>query len=287
MEENLAYAVAGDLELKLDIVPPTAPPLRAAILFLHGGGWRAGSKDGMRADAANMAAHGYVGLPAQYRLTGQAPWPAQIEDVKAAIRWTRANAARLDIDPDRILVWGSSAGAHLALMAAATPGDPRFEGQGGHPGVSSAVAGVIAVHPPTDLKMSPPPRRGRAEALLGEAPDPEVARAASPLAYVRADFPPTLFLHGTDDSLLHHAESQEMFDALVAAGASAELHLFHGHTHGFAGLPSLRPAIAAEAALFLDRTVLRPDAHRAEALEFSPFARADAARRAEQAGAAT
>jgi acetyl esterase/lipase len=127
-ETDVTFAEAAGIELKLDVVAPRGESLRAAIIYLHGGGWRGGSRETMRPIAKAMADRGFIGLPAQYRLTGQAPWPAQIHDVKAAIRWTRANADRLAIDPGRIVLWGSSAGAHLALLAAGTPDDPAFEG---------------------------------------------------------------------------------------------------------------------------------------------------------------
>src|ERR1700761_7740000 len=103
-EKDVIYASIDGQDLKLDIYPAEGEAKRAAILYFHGGGWRGGSREAMRPDARAMAALGYVGLPAQYRLLGEAPYPAQIHDVKAAIRWTRANAARLDIDPERIIV---------------------------------------------------------------------------------------------------------------------------------------------------------------------------------------
>ncbi|HEY2708301.1 MAG TPA: alpha/beta hydrolase [Caulobacteraceae bacterium] len=273
-ETDVTFAEAGGLELKLDIYPPRGESLRAAIIYLHGGGWRGGSREAMRPAAKSMADRGYVGLPAQYRLTGQSPWPAQIHDVKAAIRWTRANADRLGVDPDRIVLWGSSAGAHLALLAAGTPNDPAFEGDVGPMGVSSAVAVVIAVHPPTGFKLGDAgPRHGAdATALMGAAATVEGAAAAGPLSHVSETFPPTLLLHGTQDRVVHHSASQEMLDALRAARAPADLHLFHGHNHGFAALPSMREVLSAEAAYFLDRTLIDPAKYAAEIEQFSMFA---------------
>lgn len=273
-ETDVIFAKAGDMDLKLDIVAAEGESKRAAILYLHGGGWRGGSRESMRPTAKAMAAYGFVGLPAQYRLTGQSPWPAQIHDVKATIRWTRANAERLSVDADRIILWGSSAGAHLALLAAGTPNDPTLEGVVGVTGVSSAVAAVIAVHPPTRLiSAGEDPRLGQAAtALLGENASAEEARIASPQTYVSESFPPTLLLHGTQDRVVHHSASQAMLDALRAAKAPADMHLFHGHNHGFAGLPSMRAALAAEAAYFLGRTLIDPAGHQAEIEKYSVFA---------------
>jgi acetyl esterase/lipase len=231
--------------------------------------------------------------------------------VRAAIRWTREHADELAVDPERIVLWGSSAGAQLALLAAGTPD----HGQG--------VAAVIAVHPPVSFHVgerssesgnapalrggasfdsgtapalrggasfdsgTAPALRGgasferfstSAKSLLGESASEEQARAASPLAHVHAGFPPTLLLHGTQDRLVHHSASQRMFDALRAVRAPVDMHLFHGHNHGFAALPSVRAAIVHEVAFFLDRTVVRPEQHRAEIEQLSMFAQRASAR---------
>src|SRR5258706_3789421 len=114
-EKDLTSASVAGVDLELDVYRPPTASTRTAILYFHGGGWRAGSREMMRPDARAMAELGFVGVPAQYRLLGQAPWPAQIHDVKAAIRWTRAHAQELEIDPNPIVLWGSSAGAQLAF----------------------------------------------------------------------------------------------------------------------------------------------------------------------------
>ena len=284
-DNDITFARAGAADLTLDIHRPDEPATRTAVLYFHGGGWRVGSREVMGPDARAMAQRGFVGLPAQYRLLGQAPWPAQLHDVKAAIRWTRAHADQLEIDPERIVLWGSSAGAQLALLAAGTADNPEFEGELGPRDVSSRVAAVIAVHPPTAFHLGEPVDRSTTPGanLLGEAATQEQARVASPIAHVGEGFPPTLLLHGTRDRLVHHSASQRMFDALRAARVPADLHLFHGHTHGFAGLPSTRSAIVHEVAFFLDRTLINPDKHRAEIERFSPFARRGATRSAPRA----
>jgi acetyl esterase/lipase len=282
-EKDVTYASVGGQELKLDIYPAEGDVKHTAILFFHGGGWRGGSREAMRPDAREMARLGYVGLPVQYRLLGEAPYPAQIQDVKTAIAWVRANAARLDIDTDRIVLWGSSAGAHLALLAAGTPDDPAFAAPGDG-AVSTAVAAVVAVHPPTSFYVgeSDPNHSTAATSLLGEAATEAEARAASPLSHVKESFPPTLLLHGTADRVVHHSASQRMQDALRKVRAPVDLHLFHGHNHGFAALPSMRPRIAAEADYFLCRSVLETAKYDAEIQEFSIFARREAAARAAQ-----
>jgi len=262
-DQDVVYATAGETKLRLDVLRPVQGSARTAVILLHGDNWRAGDKRDMHLVGRSLADRGFVALPTQYRLTGQAPWPAQIQDVKAAICWTRANADQLEIEPDRIVLYGVSAGGHLALLAAGTPNHPTFDPRGG---VSSAVAAVVAIHPPTTLYMSGerPPHASGASALLGKAATLTRARTASPTTYVNKAFPPTLLLHGTRDQVVHHAASQWMFDALSAVDVPADLHLFHGHDHGFAALPSMAPLIEAEVALFLDRTVVAPARHQDE-----------------------
>jgi acetyl esterase/lipase len=178
------------------------------------------------------------------------------------------------------VLWGSSAGAQLALLAAGTPDLAELEGELGPAGVSSAVAAVVAVHPPVSFHLGDSTDRSSTsgKTLLGESATEADARAASPLTYVRQSFPPTLLLHGTQDSLVHHSASQRLFDALRGVRAPVDLHLFHGHNHGFAAMPSLRALLVHEVAFFLDRTVVNPEKHRAEIEQFSMFARRDSAR---------
>ena len=270
--KDIVFAVADGTELKLDIVRP-ATPNGIGILFVHGGGWRMGSREMMAPIAAEMAALGFTAISSSYRLNspGGAVWPAHIHDVKAAIRWTRRHAGELGIDPERIVLWGSSAGAHLVLLAGGTPNDPKLEGAVGPLGVSSKVAAVVAVHAPTGFHAEAPSGKHTSPltALMGEGGTEEDARRAAPTSYVSADFPPTLLLHGTVDRVVHHSQSQVMFDALRAARAPVDMHLFHGHGHGFARIPSMRKQIAAEAAYFLDRTVIDPAKYRAESEAFA------------------
>jgi len=267
-DKDVVFATANGTDLKLDVTRP-AQPNGIGILFVHGGGWRMGTREMMAPMAQAMAGHGFTGIASQYRLNSPkgGVWPAHIHDVKAAIRWTRQNADALGIDPERIVLWGSSAGAHLVLLAGGTPDDPRLEGDVGPKGVSSKVAAVIAVHAPTGFHAGAPSGKHTSplNALLGrEGGTEEDAKLAAPISYVSANFPPTLLLHGTIDKVVHHSQSQAMFDALRAARAPVDMHLYHGHAHGFARLPSMRRQVAAEAAYFLDRTVVNSQKYKDE-----------------------
>ena len=146
IEEDVVFGSGGGRNLTCDVfTPPDAPDApdagkasnRPAILLLHGGSWRNGDKSQLKYYGIQLARFGYLCVCSEYRLSGEAVWPAQLHDAKAALRWIRGNATRLGVDADRIAVLGNSAGAHLALMLAATPDTPGLEGDGGNEGVQS------------------------------------------------------------------------------------------------------------------------------------------------------
>lgn len=229
IEEGVVFARGGDQDLRCDVfTPPGGADHAPAVLLVHGGGWREGDRTQLRGYGILLGRAGFVCVASEYRLAPGATWPAQIHDVKAAIRWMRANAGRLGIDPNRIAIEGNSAGGHLALIAAGTPNVPAFEGDGGNAGVSSAVAAAIAFYAPARLDPSGQVIRD----LLGSA-DPEIARAASPVTYVSPSFPPTMLVHGNRDEVVPVGESFRMYEALERAGVPVELHVFAGEPHAF------------------------------------------------------
>lgn len=276
-EKGIDYARGGGRDLKLDLYPPDGGEhTRTAVLLLHGGGWRFGDRAMMEPFGLELAGHGFVALAPEYRLLGEAPWPAQLEDVKAAVRWTRENAARLGIHPDRIAVEGFSAGAHLALMAGGAPDSPAFPGRGVQTTASDRVAAVIAFFPSIAFAVGQPePGITPAAVLLGESATEMEAREASPLSYVSSAYPPTFLLHGTSDTVVPFTTSLRMFERLREKGVAAEIHLYPGHTHEFARLPSMLATVQAEIALFLRRTVADPERYIQENLTLNRFARKD------------
>lgn len=247
-EPNINYGTGGGRDLALDVLRPSdlgdAP--RPAVLWLHGGGWREGSRD-QHANAA-LAARGFVTATASYRLSGEATFPAQIHDVKAAIRFLRASAGRWNIDPDRIGIWGYSAGAHLAALAALTPNMAELEGDGGNAGVSSAVAAAALLAPPADFTRSWaamsdfPPHPGweaNSAFLGGDVSDPAVrerARLASPIVHASAAAPPVLVVHGRRDEIVPVAQGRSLVERLRETGADARLLELPDDDHG---LPSV------------------------------------------------
>jgi acetyl esterase/lipase len=257
-------ALGGARPLELDLYLPPDDALAPVVVFLHGGGWRLGSRHAAGpayrgADPTpfeQVARAGIAVASIDYRLSGEAVWPAQLHDAKAAVRWLRARAAELGIDPDRIASWGESAGGHLAeLLGLAT--DPALEGEVGVTGPSSAVSAVAAWYAPSDVAAvatdlgQDPADPGTREALLLGAPPagvPEVAAQASPITHVSAGAPPFLLLHGEADRFIPPVQSVRLHTALVEAGAHAELLLYEEADHMWMGSPEA----AAEA---LTRTV--------------------------------
>ena len=251
IEEDIVFAKGGDIDLPLDVFHPApGTSKRMAIVHVHGGGFFAGDKGLVAVSARMFARQGYTGIASSYRLQGQAKWPAQIEDVKAAIRWTRANAERLEIDADKIAVAGYSAGGMLALFAAGTNGRPEFEGTGGFDNVSSEVAACVAFYAA--------PRATPGLFPEGEATEEAIA-AASPTSLIGPDFAPTIFLHGVADTTIPYTSSVDFFNGLHEAGVKVDLHLLQGAPHAFER-PSPDAALASAeiSNLFLDRVVVNP-----------------------------
>ncbi len=229
VQKSVVVGKAGDRDLLGDLYLPTvAAGLRPAIVVVHGGGWRKGRPESVRGFGKLLGQAGFVCLLADYRLTGEACWPAQIEDVKCAIRFLRANSSALGVDPDRIGIVGDSAGGHLALMAAVPS---TFEGSGGHAAYSSAVAAVGSMYGPTRIRFDP--ERANHVALMGEQANEEDYDGASPITYDLNNFPPCLLLHGVEDEAVPVSNSVDFHDRLTRLGRPVDLHLFPGLGHAF------------------------------------------------------
>lgn len=257
--KDLVYGTGGGRDLHLDLYRPQRAN-GAGVLMVHGGGWREGSREMVAGQAAGLCAAGFTCAACEYRLTPESPWPAQIHDVKAAMRWFRAGAAALEVDPDRIAVLGNSAGGHLALMLAGTVGVDEFEGGGGHVGVDTSAAAVIAVFPAVSFYVGERTSGAtNAAAILGPTPDPSAAERASPISYASGNFPPTFFLHGNGDKVVPVTASINMYNALVQAGSIAEMHIYAEQPHGWARWPNWTGPTMAEASVFLERYMLEGD----------------------------
>jgi acetyl esterase/lipase len=253
---GVQYGVGGGRPLRCDVYAARGrSALSPAVLLVHGGGWRQGDRGMMQGYGERFAAARFVCMAPEYRLTPEAPWPAQMQDVKAAIRWLRSQSASLGVDERQIGMLGSSAGAHLALLAAGTAGRAEFTGDGGNAGSDETLAAIVAIFPPTLFHVGEAREHGSlaARVLLGDGETTEAAQAASPLTHVSAEFPPTLLLHGTADKVVPPSASMIMYEALVAAGVPVELHLYSEQPHGFARQPEFIDQVSAESIHFLRR----------------------------------
>ncbi|PKB79814.1 MAG: hypothetical protein BZY88_11265 [SAR202 cluster bacterium Io17-Chloro-G9] len=255
IEQAVVVGKGGDRELKADILRPANQSATVpGILFLPGGGFRNADRAPLTERyGLALANHGYVCVNAEYRVMDEAPWPAQVHDVKASIRWMRANSANLGIDPSLIVVAGKSAGGLLALVGAGSSDVKEFEGDGGNAGVSSQVAAVVGVSPVSDIS-------GRAvdpnfEPLFGLNPTAELIRAANAITYANSDYPPALLLHGTSDTRVHHSTTVQMYEALERAGVPVDLHLYAGQDHFFDREPHFYKAVTDAIAIFISRYV--------------------------------
>ena len=253
---NLAYANDGNTRHLLDLYVPdgsTSPvPL---IIWIHGGGWQAGDKSlGSNSFQLRLARDGYAVASINYRLSGEAIFPAQINDCKAAIRWLRANAAQYNLDPTRIGVWGSSAGGHLAALVGTSNDVTDLEGTvGGNLQYSSRVQAVGDWYGPTDfLQMDV--QAGQAGCIgsnhnSANSPEsrllgcsiqtcPQAVQRANPMTYATRDDPPFFIQHGLVDCTVPPGQSQIFQNLLQSIELDTSLTLFDATGHGGAAFTS-------------------------------------------------
>ena len=256
---DIPYVTNGHERQRLDLyLPPKNGALRPVLAWIHGGAWEAGNKD--YCPAKLLVAKNYVVVSIGYRLSQHAVFPAQIEDCKAAIRWLRAHAAEYDIDPNRIGVWGESAGGHLAAMLGTT-GKVRDFDVGENLDQSSAVECVIDWYGPTDFAHygnRPPsmdPKNAYAR-LIGGLPTEhlEQVKRSSPISYVQSDAAPFLIMQGDQDSIVPAQQSEVLDAALRKAGVESTLRIVSGAGHGGPAFAS--PANVGAMTSFLDQHLL-------------------------------
>ena len=239
---DVPYVTDGHARQKLDLyLPEQSTGPRPLVVWIHGGGWAAGSKNGLPA-ADGLIKSGYVCASVEYRFSQDAKYPAQIEDCKAAIRWLRAHAAEYGIDPKRVGVWGASAGGHLVALLGTT-GNLRDFDVGENLDQSSSVQCVLDWFGPTDFlhwgndNASINRPDSLVSKLLGAPADqkPEPAHRASPIEFVTAQSAPFLIMHGDEDPIVPLQQSQDFAAALKKAGVACELVTIAGEKHGGPG----------------------------------------------------
>jgi acetyl esterase/lipase len=255
---DIEFARVGEHALKLDIHLPSETKSQPLVVWVHGGAWRSGSKNDV--PIAALLGHGYAIASVDYRLSPVAKFPAQIHDLKAAIRFLRAKAAEFGYSAERIAIAGGSAGGHLAALVGVTNGHKELEGDvGDHDGQTSDVQAIISFYGPTNLTtilaQSTPHglsvRVPALELLFGGHPDarPDLARLASPVVHVDSRDPPLLILHGDQDPQVPINQSHELIGAYKKAGLPATLEVIYGGVHG--GKPFYAPERIQQVADFL------------------------------------
>jgi acetyl esterase/lipase len=241
------YANNTNLQQRVDVYQPLFRESKdklPLLIFIHGGGWRSGSKDtGVRHLSAYVSSGNYVGASIGYRLSGEAQWPSQIHDCKAAIRYLKANAETLGFDIEKIAVFGTSAGGHLSCMVAVSGNAPGLEGKIGKnlKQSSSVTCGISYFGPTNFLRMNDYPGSmdhdavNSPESMLIGRPIQLAKKAtqkANPESYVDNDDPPMLFIHGSDDPLVAYNQSVLLSNRLKLFGVSADIITVKGGGHG-------------------------------------------------------
>ena len=238
---DIVFAEVDGMNLMLDLYTPTGVDNAPVLIFAHGGGWARGSRE--RVPHLDLVTAGYAIASVDYRLSGDAKFPAQIYDLKAAVRYLRANASELGIDPNRIGATGSSAGAHLAQLLGVTNGSAEHEGDvGDYDNVSSDVNVIVSYYGASDFmtildqstQYGYGVRAPALEALLGGLPEaePELAHQASPIFYVDSGDPPLYLLHGDQDPQMPINQSHEIHGKYETVGLPVHFEVVHGAEHG-------------------------------------------------------
>ena len=239
--KDIAYVEGGHEQQRLDIYLPSSPGPHPLIVYVHGGAWRGGSKNDQ--PLGKLVAQGFAVASVDYRLSTVAPFPAQMHDIKAAIRFLRARAGEYGLDTKRFAIAGSSAGGHLAALAGVTNGNAELEGTlGAHRDQSSAVQAIISLFGASDLttilaQSTPHGLKMRVpalELLLGGQPDakPGLARLASPVFQAGSHAPPLLLIHGDQDPQMPINQAHELHGRYKELARPVEFQVIHGAAHG-------------------------------------------------------
>jgi acetyl esterase/lipase len=240
-DKDVVYGKGGGTDLKLDLSRPrdSAGMKLPCVVVIHGGGWAAGDKSAHDDLTWKFAERGYVSATVGYRFAPADVFPAQVNDVKCAVRFLRANADKYGIDPKRVGAVGFSAGAHLSLMLATMDKEDGLEGDGGWADQPSKVQAAVSFFGPTDLAASDIPEAAKniVKGFIGGTPaeKPREYRQASPLTYVSPGDAPMLLFQGTRDVLVPHTQAFAMAEAMTRYNVPGRVELLIGAGHGWGG----------------------------------------------------
>ncbi|UCD30587.1 MAG: alpha/beta hydrolase [Planctomycetota bacterium] len=240
LERKVVYGSVNGRDLTADILTPTETPLepRPALVSLHGGSWKGGGPSQFHFHSIYFTSkYGFFCMCVDYRLSGEAKFPAALQDAKCAIRWIRAHALELNIDPERIAIVGGSAGGHLSSMVLTTAGVPEYEGNGGNAGFSSHVNLAILFN--GEFDMWDLVKKGslikEMKQFMGGTHEevPERYDELSSVKRIHKDCPPTLLLHGTKDGCVSHKQSIAFYNRLREVGVHSEIEIYEGKPHAW------------------------------------------------------
>jgi acetyl esterase/lipase len=240
-DRDVVYATEAEQKLRLDVYRSRSSRKCPVIIWVHGGAWRAGSKD--RVPVTGLLDHGFAIASIDYRLSPVAEFPAQVHDIKAAIRFLRANGATYNFDPDHFVIAGSSAGGHLAALVGVSNDVVALEGSvGNNSSFSSNVQGIVSFYGATNLQtiLSQSTPHGLSvrvpalQLLLGGQPSEQqdLAKLASPVAHVDSTDPPLLLIHGDQDPQMPINQAHELHGKYKQLGLPVEFEVVHGGAHG-------------------------------------------------------
>ena len=268
VERDLVYQRVGNRELLLDLYRPPTDAVVPLVIWVHGGGWKSGSKNG-GGPSLSLLSRGFAVASVEYRLSGEAIFPAALSDCKAAVSFLRKHSKTYRIDPNRIGAWGSSAGGHLVSMLGTTGDVDSIKVHPISRETSSAVQAVCNWFGPSDfLRMNDVP--GAIDHDAADSPEsrfiggpiqenPDLVRQANPITYVSKGDPPFLHLHGSVDRLVPLAQSELLDVALRKVGVPSTLHVVNGGDHGFRGAVESHQSIVERSIRFFEETLRTPD----------------------------
>lgn len=230
---DITYLTLGDVTSTLDVYQNAKPGPAPVLVYFHGGGWWKGERPHSYTSFRSFLAMGFSVLSVDYRLTPVAPAPAAVQDARCALAWVKQNAAKYNFDLNRVVVYGTSAGGHLALMSGMMPASANVD----LPQCSDLpkVAAILDFYGPADLAdiLSGTNKRGWATRWITDAPNAaEMAKRMSPMTYIRAGLPPTFIVHGDADPTVPYPQSVQLQKALDGVGVPNKLFTVAGGLHG-------------------------------------------------------
>jgi acetyl esterase/lipase len=240
MQPDVVYGSANNTPLKLDIwYPRDNPNPTPTVVYIHGGGWIFGSKEGAVYQLLPYLERGWRVVNVEYRMAGNSLAPGSVEDTRCALRWIYRNAAQWKFDTSKIILTGHSAGGHLSLITGmlqdGTPLDNRCYGDAKYGDVPMKVAAIVNWYGISDVNdlIKGPNVKNYAVMWMGSLPNPdEVAKSVSPLTYVRAGLPPIISIHGDRDSVVPYSHSVRLHEALKKTNNVEQLVTIEGGDHG-------------------------------------------------------